>query len=165
LIGLIFAVGSLGGLLGALAALLAHRIGQGPVAVVGTTIMVVGGQGFVVVALGAPSYLIAVLLLIVTQCLVAAGNAMFNVSAATIEQQSVPSDLLGRVGAAIRVLAIGVTGTLGALLGGVLGSALGPRMTTTIAATGMLSAVVWIWLSPLRTMRDLPEQFKVRADC
>jgi hypothetical protein len=138
--------------MGALAApLAARRLGHGPVAVAGTTIMVVGGQGFVVVALGMPSELIAMLLLIVTQCLIAAGNAMFNVSAATIQQQSVSSDLLGRVGAAERVLALGVTGILGALSGGLLGSTLGPQTTIAIAAISMLSAVVWIWLSPLRT--------------
>lgn len=157
LIGLIFTLGSPGGLLGALAApIIARRSGQGPVAIAGTTLMVVGGQGFVIVALGTPPRLIALVMLILTQCLVAAGNAMFNVAAATIQQQTVPGEMLGRVGAALRVLGLGVTGLLGALAGGVLGSTFSPRTTICIAAIAMLSAVAWIWRSPLRVTRHLP---------
>ncbi len=155
-IGLIFTLGSPGGLLGALAApALARWRGPGPVAIAGTTLMVVGGQGFVVVALDTPPPLIALVVLILTQFLVAAGNALFNVAAATIQQQTVQGALLGRVGAALRVLALGVTGLLGALAGGLLGSTLSPRTTICIAAIAMLSAVVWIWCSPLRSTRDL----------
>lgn len=157
LIGMIFTLGSLGGFLGALVApAIARRSGQEAVAIAGTTIMVVGGQGFVIVALDTPPRLIALLVLILTQGLVATGNAMFNVAAATIQQQQVPGELLGRVGAALRVLALGVTGLLGALAGGFLGSALSPRTTISIAAIAMLSAVLWIWRSPLRATRNLP---------
>jgi MFS family permease len=156
LIGLIFALGSLGGLVSALLTpIAARRHGFGPAAVLGVTIIVVGGQGYVIVALATPPHPIAVPLLVVTQCLVAAGNAMFNITTATIQQHVVPSMLLGRVGAAQRVLAIGVTGLVGSLLGGFVGSALSPRATIVPAATSMLSAVAWMWLSPLRTTRDL----------
>lgn len=162
LIGLVFAAGSAGGVPGALLTpVVTQRRGHGPAAIAGEAIMVIGGQGFVVVALFTPPRLIAVTLLVATQCFVAAGNAMFNITAATIEQHIVPTRLLGRTGAAMRVLAIGVTGVAGALLGGLLGGVFSPRATIVIAATAMLSAVLWLCLSPLRTSRDLPHEHRL----
>jgi hypothetical protein len=51
-----------------------------------------------------------------------------------------------------------VWGTIpfGAFLGGVLGSAFGVRTTLLIAAIGGCFAVVPVFASPLRRMRELP---------
>jgi hypothetical protein len=45
---------------------------------------------------------------------------------------------------------------LGALAGGVLGSALGVRETMLIAAIGGMFPWLSVYLSPLRTMKELP---------
>jgi predicted MFS family arabinose efflux permease len=44
----------------------------------------------------------------------------------------------------------------GALLGGALATAFGVPATLVVAALGMLLAVLWLYLSPVRNLRDLP---------
>ena len=157
LIGFVFSAGSVGGIVGAtLAPIVARRMGYGRAAVAGEMVMVLGGQGYCVVALTTPPHSIAVALLALTGCFVAGGNALCNVAFFTILQQIVPTRLFGRVGAAQSVLALGVTGLSGSLVGGLLGSMRSPSATITQSVMAMLSAVIWIWFSPLRTARDLP---------
>jgi hypothetical protein len=57
--------------------------------------------------------------------------------------------------ATIRFLVWG-TMPLGGLLGGSLGSVIGLRPTLWIGAVGVAVAVLPVFLSPLRTMRELP---------
>ena len=46
---------------------------------------------------------------------------------------------------------------IGALVGGVLGQTLGLRETLFLAAGGELAAVLWLLLTPVGSLRDLPE--------
>ncbi|GAK00678.1 hypothetical protein [Geomicrobium sp. JCM 19055] len=46
---------------------------------------------------------------------------------------------------------------LGALLGGVLGTALGLRMTLFIGAIGTMIAVLWVLFSPVPSVEKLKE--------
>ncbi|MGH3628356.1 MAG: MFS transporter, partial [Sciscionella sp.] len=46
---------------------------------------------------------------------------------------------------------------LGGVLGGVLGTWIGIRPTMWIAAIGITVAPLWLYCSPLRRMRELPE--------
>ncbi len=163
LIGLLFTVGSAGGLVGAAAApYVARAWGDGPAAVAGVTFMVIGGQDFVAVIVWSLPPVPALTVLALTQCFVAAGNALSNVAYAAIHQRLLPIRLLGRTGAALRVLGLGVPGLAGAVLGGLLGTWIGPGATMASSAMAMLSAVAWIWHSPLRTTRDLPESADAR---
>lgn len=45
---------------------------------------------------------------------------------------------------------------LGSLFGGVLGSWIGVRDTLWVCAVGGILAGLWVFFSPLRTMRDVP---------
>ena len=45
---------------------------------------------------------------------------------------------------------------LGALLGGALATALGLRAALVAGSVGMLAAVAWAAMSPLRSVRDIP---------
>jgi predicted MFS family arabinose efflux permease len=45
---------------------------------------------------------------------------------------------------------------VGSLIGGVLGQLIGVRQTVWIGAVGMLFCFLPVFLSPLRTMRELP---------
>ena len=47
---------------------------------------------------------------------------------------------------------------LGGLLGGVFGSLFGIRTTIWIAVIGMWAAALWVFFSPLRTLRDIPAE-------
>jgi hypothetical protein len=45
---------------------------------------------------------------------------------------------------------------IGGIIGGLLGEAVGLRMTILIAGVGMLTSVAWVVLSPVATVKVLP---------
>ncbi len=63
--------------------------------------------------------------------------------------------LLGRMNATMRFLVWG-TMPIGGLLGGTLGSTIGVRRTLLVTAAGGCLSFLWVYLSPLRRMRELP---------
>jgi MFS family permease len=73
----------------------------------------------------------------------------------TYRQSEAPEHLLGRVNATMRFLLWGAR-PFGALLGGLLGTAVGLRESLVVAAAGMVSATFWFVCSPIRRTRDLP---------
>lgn len=62
---------------------------------------------------------------------------------------------MGRTTAVYRVLTHGFI-PLGALLGGLLGDTLGLRPALAIAALALFPSWVWLYLSPARSLRELP---------
>ncbi len=72
-----------------------------------------------------------------------------------MQQALTPNALLGRMNASYRFVSWGVV-PLGALLGGGLGDAIGLRPTLFIGAGGIFAAALWIVLSPVRGIRQLP---------
>ena len=80
---------------------------------------------------------------------------LYNVSILSYRQRITPPELLGRVNAAFLWVCFGVV-PLGALAGGLLGSQWGLRPALVVCALGTWSAALFVLLSPLRTMRDLP---------
>jgi MFS family permease len=82
---------------------------------------------------------------------------VYNVAQLSYRQMICPPELLGRMNAAIRWIVWG-TLPLGALIGGILGSAsaLGVRPTIWVGVIGSWLAAFWVLFSPLRKMRDIP---------
>lgn len=78
------------------------------------------------------------------------------VTAAGVRAQVTPLALMGRVGSATRFLAFGVL-PIGALLGGWLGGAAGHRAALLAAAAAALVGLAVVALSPLRSLRRVPE--------
>jgi predicted MFS family arabinose efflux permease len=78
-----------------------------------------------------------------------------GVTVVTYRQATCPPELMARVTAVARWITWG-TLPLGAVTGGVLGSALGPRATLWIAVVGGCASGLWLFFSPLRGRRDLP---------
>lgn len=78
-----------------------------------------------------------------------------NVLQVSLRQRITPDRLLGRMNATMRFLLTGAV-AVGAALSGVLGEWGGPRAALWVGAAGL--AVVWVptYLSPLRSMRELP---------
>ena len=153
LIGAIFAVGSAGFALGALLpARAAGRFGVGATTI-GALALV--GLSDLLVPLAGGSRLVVVPLLVGAQFLFGVGLTVFNVNQVSLRQAVVPDGLQGRAAATVRVLATGLV-PLGALLGGLLGETIGLRPTLIVAALGELLAAVWLWRSPVRSLRYLP---------
>jgi MFS family permease len=154
-IGVLFTIGSAGGVLGALLARrFARWVGQG---------QAIWMSGF----LWAPTMFIPAFvhddwtlgLLAGGQFLTSAGVVIYNITQVSFRQGLCPERLLGRMNATIRFLVWG-TMPLGGLIGGALGSWIGLRPTIVVAAITALLAVLPVYLSPLRTMRELPQTYE-----
>jgi MFS family permease len=84
-----------------------------------------------------------------------AGVVMSNVLTSTFRQSYCPPELFGRITASTAFLNYGAI-TLGALLGGGLGQALGVRETLWIMSGLQVASMAVIVFSRLRTLRDFP---------
>jgi MFS family permease len=150
-IGVLFAIASVGGIVGAVsAARLAARLG------VGRAIL----WSMVVVGVGELSYPLATratatVVVIFAGLLTSAGGVAYNITQVSLRQALCPPRLLGRMNASVRFMVWG-TMPIGAFLGGVLGSTVGLRPTLWIAGAGCFGAFVWIWLSPVPAVRTIP---------
>jgi hypothetical protein len=149
-IGLLMAAGAAGGLAGALTARpLATLIGEGPVT-------------WLSLGVASPLALVQPFLhrnwtlglFVVAEIGFSAGVVVYNVTQISFRQRLCPERLLGRVNASMRFLVWG-TMPLGGLLGGALGSAVGVRATLLVAATGQSLAFLWVFFSPLRSLREV----------
>jgi predicted MFS family arabinose efflux permease len=152
-VGLIFATGGVGSLAGAIvAARVARQLGPGPALL--RTMLLFGLTGLCVP--------LAVLVPRVALPLVVAAEfaqwmmiVIYYVTAVSVRQAIAPDRLRGRVNATMRFLARGAH-PVGALTGGALGAAIGVPLTLTVAAFGFLLAFVWLALSPVRDLRNMP---------
>ncbi|MEV0276897.1 MFS transporter [Streptomyces sp. NPDC050610] len=83
------------------------------------------------------------------------GAVVYNVAQVSFRQLLCPPRLLGRMNATMRFLVWG-TMPLGALAGGAVAGAYGPRAAVWVCAIGFLAVPLPLLFSRLRTMRDLP---------
>jgi MFS family permease len=150
-IGLVFATGGVGALIGAvLAAPLARRFGQGPAIVVAQLLFGVSG---LVIPLAALFPTIALEMVIASEFAQWLFIMVVNVNAVSLRQALTPDRLRGRVNATFRFLVVGPQ-PLGSLLGGFLGGLIGLPGTLVVGEIGMLLAVLWLVASPLPGLRD-----------
>lgn len=152
-IGVLNALPALGGIVGSLLAFrLARRFGQGPTIVVSAFLAI------------APEFVLPFVqrnwslgLMVLASMVGWASVVVYNVTQVSFRQRLCPPELMGRMTATVRFLVWG-TMPIGALIGGVLGSTIGVRTTILIAALIGLLAPITVALSPLRRMRELPDQ-------
>ncbi len=152
-IGLILAVGSVGGLLGTLlAAPLTTRWGVGPTILWSATLR---GTGLIAIPLAGYLPIGAVLVLVAGQFVMSAAWSVFFVNQTSLRQALVPDRLLGRVNASFWMVVRGVV-PLGALLGGLLGTQLGLRTTLLVGAVGAVGSGFFLFRSPIGAYRQQP---------
>ncbi|MDQ7905176.1 MFS transporter [Phytohabitans sp. ZYX-F-186] len=153
-IGVVFAVGSVGGTLGALVTgKLVDRIGVGP-ALVGSTALTVAP----IVALpfvGGPKPVQAVLFGAV-YLVVGLGIVISAITSITMRQTITPSRMRGRVNASFRFVTIGVI-PIGAVGAGLLGDWIGLHNALYVSAIGTPLALLWLIFSPVPKVRTLDE--------
>jgi len=152
-LGVILAAGGPGALLGALlAGRLARWFGLGATIIGAITL---SGLASLLVPLAAgPAPLVAGVLL-VSSFLNGLANPVYNINQVSLRQAITPDRLQGRMNASMRFLVWG-TIPVGALLGGVLGEALGLRPTMLLMAVCSLLAPLWVVCSPVRHLRQQP---------
>lgn len=145
-IGILFALGNLGGLAGALlAGQMSRRLGIGPTIALGAS----SSMALILVPLAPVSGPIPFLL--AAQLVMAFGVVIYNVTGISFQQEITPDRMLGRLNASRRFLVWGVI-PLGNLIGGGLASVFGLRAALFVGASGIAFAAVPILLSPLRSL-------------
>jgi MFS family permease len=153
-LGLIFAVGSIGALIGALGARqIAARLGVGPT-IVGSALVL--GLGGLLIPLASGPLAVAISLLTLGFFVGNFANPIYNITQVSLRQAITPDRLQGRMNASMRFLVWG-TIPLGALVGGSLGTLLGVYPTLVIAAIGGLIPFLWVLFSPVRRLREYPD--------
>jgi MFS family permease len=160
-IGLIFTVGSVGGLIGGL---LAGRIGRavGTARVIWLSILV-GGPFQVLAAMAFSGWGVSLFALAIFAG--SASSVVYNTAQVSYRQSICPPALLGRMNASVRFIVWG-TLPLGAIAGGIVGTAIGVREAMYVFAFIGWSAALWVIFSPLFGMRDVPapEPFPVAVE-
>jgi len=157
-IGLTFSAGAVGGLLGAATTTrFAKAFGEGRSTVLGAGLLIPFAMLIPLSALGMP-----LLLLPLGWFGFGYSVVLYNIVQVSFRQRLCPIPLLGRMNASTRFLVWG-TMPLGGLVGGALGAWLGVLPTLWIGALGSILAFLPVFLSPLRTMRDLPTEYDAHA--
>ena len=149
-VGLVFALGGVGALLGAvIAGRLAERFGMGPTIIVSYLLFGVGGMA-IPVALSIPD--IALPLVLFAEFFQWMVLVAGTVNVLSLRQTITPDRMLGRVSATTRFLSAGAI-PIGSLLGGFLGGVIGIRETLVVGCFGMLLSAAWFIGSPVWSIR------------
>jgi MFS family permease len=152
--GVIFSLGAVGGLAGAVATPhIVRRLGEAraiPISSIGFSVIAV----FLPIAAMVPS--IAFPLLVAQGFVGSFTVLLYNITQVTFRQRITPPRLLGRMNASVRFVVWGVM-PIAALLSGVLATWLGVVTTMWIGAAGQLLSALFVVIGPFWTMRDLPD--------
>jgi MFS family permease len=104
-----------------------------------------------------PAHGWAILFLAASGMLMGFGAVVYNIQQVSLRQAITPERLQGRMNASMRFFVWG-TIPLGSLVGGALASAFSVRTAIFVGACLGFSSILPILLSPLRTVREIPEQ-------
>jgi MFS family permease len=151
--GMIYGVGGVTSLGGALYAARARNLlGAGGAMTAG---MLLGGVGMALIVFAPSAIGIVIVILVLQQVVSDPGWTVYEINAVTLRQAVAPPALLGRVNAGIRFA--GMVATLaGSIIAGVMANSLGSRPVLGASATVMIAGAIWIALSPVRSIRDVP---------
>jgi predicted MFS family arabinose efflux permease len=153
LVGITVGAGGLGSLCGSFfAGPMTRRLGVG-----GTLILSkLQPVGLLIPLAGGPKEL-AFAMIVIAQL---AGDpfwATYEITSVSLRQAITPSRMLGRVTSSMHVVQAGLL-PAGALAAGLLAEAIGVRETLWLAVAGGMLSAVWLILSPVRRLRELPER-------
>jgi MFS family permease len=151
-VGAIFAVGSVGALIGAFVAVpIARRIGLGPTIALSLGI---GGLALFMVPLAGLGY--AFLLIALAFFVSQMGSTVYNINQVSLRQAIIPVRLQGRLNATVRTIVWG-TIPVGAFLGGILGTRIGLVPTLYVSAAIATVAVIFVVAPPVIRLKEQPE--------
>lgn len=155
LVGAVVSVGAVGALIGsAVTTRFSRRLGLGPTYLVGCLVF---PAALVMTPLAHGPQWLVVAMLVAGEFVSAFGLMLFDISGATLQQAITPDRLRSRMQGAQMAISYGVR-PVGALVAGALGTLLGVRPTLWIAVVGGFVSVLFLFRSPLRRVRDLPDE-------
>jgi MFS family permease len=150
-IGVIFAIGNIGGLVGALiASRVPKYIGTGP-AIVGSAAL---GTAFLWLnAAATPETAFPILIL--TGLISQVSNQVYNINQVSLRQSITPDRLQGRMNASMRFIVWG-TIPIGSFIGGVLATVIGVRQGIFVGSIMATTGFLWVLFSPVRKLKEPP---------
>jgi Na+/melibiose symporter-like transporter len=152
LLGVIISAGGAAGVAGALLAEgLAQRFGCGRT-LIGAALSIGAASMLVPLAHGSTAAKAAFL---IAAHLGDVAWPVYSINETSLRQAITPDRLLGRVNSAMHLLFWGVL-PAGALAGGALAQVIGMRAALAAGAAGVLLSTLWLVLSPVRGVRELP---------
>jgi MFS family permease len=154
-IGVIAALGGIGSLVGAtITGRLVRRFGVGRTMSVAVVVMSVGDAMIPLAPSGA--VVIGAAFLIGQQLIGDSAGTVFEVVERSVTQSIVDGRILGRVNATIEFVTTFLA-LVGSILGGVVAEVLGLRAALFVGVLGGATAILFVWLSPVRAMVGIPE--------
>lgn len=82
--------------------------------------------------------------------------SIFFINVISLRQAVIPHDMLGRASASLDFVGEGAS-PVGALVGGLLATAIGARWTWLVGAAGILAGSAWLIFSPIRKLRRIDD--------
>jgi MFS family permease len=151
-VGVLFSIGAVGFLLGALvASRIASWVGVGPAIVASAFLF---GPGSLLVAIAPPDLAFPV---IATGLFVTGfSGVVYNINQVSLRQAITPERMQGRMNATMRFLVWG-TIPIGSLIAGVLATVIGLRETLLLGAIGGFVPFLFVLFSPIRSLEAIPE--------
>jgi MFS family permease len=154
-IGIITALGGAGSFVGAaVASRLAVRLGLGHSMVLGLLGLSVGSALIPLAPSGA--ILIGALFLVGQQVIGDSAGTVYDILETSLTQSIVDGRVLGRVNATIELFTT-LLALVGAIGGGIAAEVFGLRAAMVVGVVGGATAIAFIWLSPIRSMRMPPD--------
>jgi MFS family permease len=151
-LGLIFGIGGISSLLGAV---LAGRMTSLPLGPVLIACFVMAAVGSALVPLATSAGIAGAALLVAQQFISDPAYTIFDINQVSLRQGMVADEMQGRVNATIRVSDVGGQ-MAGAILGGLIGDAFGARTALWAGIVPLALAALWLLLSPVRSIRTMP---------
>jgi MFS family permease len=149
-LGLVLGIGAVGGLLGAATTKrLTNRFGVGRVYAI--SFLIFAAPMALVPAAGGPHVLVLAILM-VAEFIGGFGVMVLDISIGAIFSAVIPDEVRSRVTGAFQAVNYG-TRPLGALLGGFLGTLVGPRTTLWVAAIGGMTSFLVLLPTPIPKYR------------
>lgn len=153
-IGVIAAVGGIGSLAGSvLAPRMVRRFGIGPTIILGMVGFLLGNTLIPLAPAGA--ILLGAAFLITQQLFGDALATVYEITEVSLVQASVSDRILGRVNATIHTFTTLLT-LAGAVFGGIIAEVWGLRAAFAIGLLGAVFAILVVWFSPVRFIREAP---------
>jgi predicted MFS family arabinose efflux permease len=154
-VGLIFGLGGGAGVLlgSAVAPVVSRRLGLGRSLLVGHALFGVFG---IPLALTIILPGLAAALVFLSEFAQLSVNAIYMVNRRSVEQALTPPNLQGRVQGS-RTVSQAIAGTLGLIIGGLLGDRFGASVAVVAGVLGGLMSFVWVWRSPIPALKQLSD--------
>jgi len=150
-IGVVFGLGSIGGLSAALLAnRIAQRIGLGPTIIVA---IATGLPAGLLVALASPAT--AIVFLVISAALNGFGGVVYNINQVSFRQAITPQRMQGRMNATMRFIVWG-TIPIGSVIGGIIATVASLHTAIWVGAIGAVVPILPVLFSPVRSLRVMP---------